>query len=165
MPSGKLRHSLRGHGHSLSAIVQVGKVGVTPGLVKQLEQALADHELVKVKVAADSPAGRFGVADQLGEIPGVNVVQIVGGAILLYKRHPRVARYEGKRAPDLVAGAENGTPTPPATPDADAKTKGKGKGKNKGKLTGKAKARAKGNRNPNRRDAPRSKLTRRPPRS
>jgi RNA-binding protein len=98
MPSGKLRHTLRGHGHRLSAIVQVGKSGVTDGLVKQLEQALADHELVKLKVAADSPGDRFGVAEQLAALPGVNIVQIVGGAILLYKRHPRVARYEGKRA-------------------------------------------------------------------
>ncbi len=105
MPSGKLRSTLRGHGHRLSAIVQVGKAGVTPGLVKQLGQALADHELVKLKVAADGPADRFAVADQLAALPGVNVVQIVGGAILLYKRHPRVARYEGKLAlqPDAVA--------------------------------------------------------------
>src|SRR5664279_2827100 len=140
MPSGKLRQSLRGHGHGLSAIVQVGKVGVTPGLVRQLEQALSDHELIKIKVAADSPAGRFGVADQLGEIPGVKVVQIVGGAILLYKRHPRVARYEGKRALDQVAVADEGTKL---SPDGA----GKGKGKNKGKLTGKDRARAKDKRN------------------
>jgi RNA-binding protein len=98
MASGKLRSALRGHGHGLSAIVQVGKAGVTPGLVKQLEQALADHELVKLKVAADSPGGRFAVADELGALPGVNVVQIVGGAILLYRRHPLEARYEGENA-------------------------------------------------------------------
>ena len=98
MPSGKLRSALRGHGHGLSAIVQVGKAGVTPGLVKQLGQALSDHELIKLKVAADGPADRFAVADQLAALPGVNVVQIVGGSILLYKRHPRVARYEGKLA-------------------------------------------------------------------
>src|SRR4051812_38246676 len=95
MPSGKLRQALRGHGHRLSAIVQVGKAGVTPGLVKQLEQALADHELVKLKVAADSPADRFAVADELAALPGVNIVQIVGGVVLLYKRHPQEARYEG----------------------------------------------------------------------
>jgi RNA-binding protein len=104
MPSGKLRSSLRGHGHRLSPIVLVGKAGVTPGLVKQVGQALADHELIKLKVAAEGPADRFAVADQLAALPGVNVVQIVGGSILLYKRHPRVARYEGKlaREPGVV---------------------------------------------------------------
>ena len=82
MPSGKLRQSLRGHGHRLSAIVQIGKGGITPALVKQIDQTLADHELVKVKVATDSPSDRFAVAERLAEQPGVNIVQIVGGAIL-----------------------------------------------------------------------------------
>jgi len=98
MPSGKLRQSLRGHGHRLSAIVQIGKGGITPGLVKQIEHALGDHELVKLKVAADSPTDRFAVAERLAELPGVNIVQIVGGAILVYKRHPSTPRYEGARA-------------------------------------------------------------------
>ena len=98
MPSTKLRRSLRGHGHQLSAIVQIGKGGMTPALLKQVELALGDHELIKVKVAADSPTDRFAVAERLAEQPGVNVVQIVGGAILIYKRHPRAPRYEGPRA-------------------------------------------------------------------
>ena len=98
MPSGKLRRALRGHGHALSAIVQVGKNGVTPAVLKQVEQALADHELVKVKVDADSPDDRFAAADQLAAQPGVNVVQVLGRAILIYKRHPHQPRYEGKAA-------------------------------------------------------------------
>jgi RNA-binding protein len=98
MPSGKLRRALRGHGHRLSAIVQIGKAGVTQGVVKQVEQALADHELIKLRVDADCPADRFAVADDLAERPGVNVVQIIGGAILLYKRDPHRPRYEGRRA-------------------------------------------------------------------
>ena len=102
MPSGKLRQSLRGHGHRLSAIVQIGKGGITPAQVKQVEQALDDHELVKVKVAADSPSDRFAVAERLAQQPGVNIVQIVGGAIVIYKRHPRTPHYEGRRATDAA---------------------------------------------------------------
>jgi RNA-binding protein len=107
MPSGKLRQALRGHGHALSPIVQIGKGGVTAGVVKQVEQALADHELVKLRVDADSPADRFAVADELAERPGVNVVQIVGGSILLYKRHPQKPRYEGSRAQPSEPKAES----------------------------------------------------------
>jgi RNA-binding protein len=98
MPSSKLRRALRGHGHHLSPVVQIGKGGASAGVLKQVEQALADHELVKVKVDADSPDDRFGVADELAALPGVNVVQILGRAILIYKRHPQKPRYEGKRA-------------------------------------------------------------------
>ena len=98
MPSGDLRRKLRGHGHALSALVQVGKAGVTDGLVGQLTQALFDHELVKVKIGSECPTDRFAVADRLAEEPGVNVVQILGRTILLYKRHPKTPRFEGKRS-------------------------------------------------------------------
>jgi len=126
MPSTKLRRALRGHGHHLSAIVQIGKGGASVGVLKQVEQALADHELVKVKVDADSPDDRFAAADELAALPGVNVVQILGRAILLYKRHPQKPRYEGKRA------------VTNATPDGEAGSKtGKRAGKKTGKKTGK----------------------------
>jgi len=103
MPSGKLRHSLRGYGHTLNVIVQVGKAGLTHALVRQVNDALAIHELIKLKVGSESPVDRFQVAERLGEEPGVEVVQILGRMILLYKRHPQEPRYEGKRA---VATAE-----------------------------------------------------------
>jgi RNA-binding protein len=98
MPSGKLRRALRGHGHHLSPIVQIGKGGVSEAVLKQVEQALADHELVKARVDADSPDDRFAAADALSALAGVNIVQILGRAILLYKRHPHKPRYEGRRA-------------------------------------------------------------------
>jgi RNA-binding protein len=98
MPSGNLRRALRGHGHAMSAIVQVGKSGVTDGLVKQVHQALADHELIKVKIGGECPVDRFDVAARLDREPGIDIVQIVGRVLLIYKRHPQTPRYEGKRA-------------------------------------------------------------------
>ena len=95
MPSSKLRRSLRAHGHALSALVHVGKGGVSAGVIKQVEQTLADHELVKLKVDTDSPDDRLAVAEKLAALAGVNVVQIVGHAVLIYKRHPRQPRFEG----------------------------------------------------------------------
>jgi RNA-binding protein len=98
MPPGDLRRALRGHGHAMSPIVQVGKLGVTDALIKQVTQALADHELIKVKIAGECPLDRHDVADRLDAEPGVDVVQLIGRVILLYKRHPQKPRYEGKRA-------------------------------------------------------------------
>lgn len=98
MPSTPLRRRLRGAGHALSALVRVGKDGVTPGLVKHLQLVLFDHELVKVKLEAECPQDRFEVAEALAEGPGVNVVQVLGKTILLYKRHPQQPRYEGAKA-------------------------------------------------------------------
>lgn len=103
MPAGSLRRALRGHGHGLGALVQVGKAGVTQPLEKQVLEALHAHELVKVKVGTEAPTDRFAVAALLAALPGVQVVQIVGRTVLLYKRHPRTPRFEGRRAAERRA--------------------------------------------------------------
>jgi RNA-binding protein len=113
MPSSKLRRSLRAHGHALSALVHVGKGGLSAAVIKQVEQTLADHELVKLKVDTDSPDDRLAVAEGLGARPGVNIVQIVGHAVLVYKRHPHKPRFEG--APP-EARAEGETAKRPGKP-------------------------------------------------
>ncbi|HVZ75214.1 MAG TPA: ribosome assembly RNA-binding protein YhbY [Polyangia bacterium] len=95
MPSGDLRRKLRGHGHTLDPLVQIGKGGVTKGVLAQVAQALFDHELVKVRIGTECPADRFEVADALAEQPGTNVVQILGRTVLVYKRHPQKPRFEG----------------------------------------------------------------------
>jgi RNA-binding protein len=103
MPSGDLRRKLRAHGHGLNPLVQIGKSGVTPGVLAQIAQALFDHELVKVRIGTECPVDRFTVADELGEQPGTKVVQILGRTVLVYKRHPEKPRFEGKAAREPAA--------------------------------------------------------------
>ena len=86
MPSGPLRRKLRAAGHHLAAIVQVGKDGVSAPLVRQLDQALRDHELVKVKVGTESPEDRFEAAERLAADAGAQVAQILGRTILVYRK-------------------------------------------------------------------------------
>jgi len=45
-----LRRLLRGHGHALQAIVQIGKGGTNEQVMAQVARALFDHELIKVKL-------------------------------------------------------------------------------------------------------------------
>lgn len=94
MPSGTLRKKLRAAGHHLSAVVQVGKEGVTPAVVQQLGQALHDHELVKVKVGTESPEDRFEAAERLSADAGAQCAQILGRTLLLYRKHPKKPRFE-----------------------------------------------------------------------
>ncbi len=94
MPSGKLRKALRAAGHHLSPVVQVGQAGVTDAVVRQVEEALAVHELIKVKIGSESPEDRFETAEQLGVASAAQVAQILGRTVLLYKRHPERPRFE-----------------------------------------------------------------------
>jgi RNA-binding protein len=94
MPSSPLRARLRGAGHALSAVVQIGKEGTTPAVLNQLRRALMDHELVKVKIGGECPETRFEVADKLTAEPGAQIAQILGRTVLVYKRDPEESRFE-----------------------------------------------------------------------
>ncbi|MGA8890057.1 MAG: ribosome assembly RNA-binding protein YhbY [Anaeromyxobacteraceae bacterium] len=109
MPSSPLRRRLRSAGHHLSPVVQVGKEGVTEAVLRQVDQALTDHELVKVKVGTETPEDRFGSAEALlAGSEGAQLAQILGRTMLLYRRHPKKPRFE-----PLPAQA---TPPAPRTP-------------------------------------------------
>jgi RNA-binding protein len=109
MPSGKLRKALRAAGHHRPVVVQVGKEGVTEPLLRQLEEALLAHELVKVKVGTECPEDRFEVGAIFAAEPGVQLAQILGRTLLVYRKHPQRPRFE-PGAP--VAAARAGRPVP-----------------------------------------------------
>jgi RNA-binding protein len=92
--TGKQRRALRAMGHHLVAVVQVGHAGITPGVLAALEQALWDHELVKVKVASEAPGDRKAVAAELAEATGAELAQVLGRTLLLYKPNPDEPRIE-----------------------------------------------------------------------
>lgn len=83
--SGKQRRKLRALGHHLTVIVQVGAEGVTPGVVAATEQALLDHELVKIKIA-DGPEDRHEAAEHLAKETHAELAQVLGRTALLYKQ-------------------------------------------------------------------------------
>ena len=91
---GKQRRKLRALGHHLAVVVQVGQEGVTPGVLAALEQALSDHELVKVKLASEDREARREQAEELSFGPGSEVAQVLGRTVLLYKANPDEPRIE-----------------------------------------------------------------------
>ncbi len=86
--SGKATRYLRGLGHHLDAIVQVGKEGITDGVVKATREALLAHELVKVRILAEAPIDRNEAGRELAQRAGAALAQTLGRTVLLYKRHP-----------------------------------------------------------------------------
>jgi len=95
MPSSALRRQLRSAGHHLSPVVQVGKEGMTEAVLRQLDRALLDHELVKVKMGTETPEDRFESAEALlAGAAGAQLAQILGRTLLVYRRHPEKPRYE-----------------------------------------------------------------------
>lgn len=68
--------------------MQVGKDGIDDGLVKAVDQALTDHELIKVKVAEGAGLDRHEAADELAAQTRSEVAQVLGNTVLLYRPDP-----------------------------------------------------------------------------
>lgn len=85
---------LRGLGHHLDPLVQVGKEGVSDGLVKAVARALLDHELVKVRIGGEAPDDRHATSEALAAATTSLLVQVLGRTALLYKRHPKKPKIE-----------------------------------------------------------------------
>ncbi|MGN6105177.1 MAG: ribosome assembly RNA-binding protein YhbY [Kofleriaceae bacterium] len=88
MLSGKQRRHLRALGHDLRPVVQVGRDGIDDGLVSAVDQALTDHELVKIKVGESAELDRHAAADELARRTRSEVAQVLGFTVLLYRPHP-----------------------------------------------------------------------------
>ena len=88
MLTGKQRRHLRALGHELKPLVHVGKGGIDDGLVKAVDQALADHELVKVKVGDSAEVDRHEAAEELAAQTHSEVAQVLGNMVLLYRADP-----------------------------------------------------------------------------
>jgi RNA-binding protein len=83
--NGKQRHHLRGLGHELKPIVLVGKGGIDEGLIAAVNQALTDHELIKLKVGEGADLDRQEAADAIAAQTHSEVAQVLGNTVLLYR--------------------------------------------------------------------------------
>lgn len=88
MLTGKQRRHLRGLGHDLKPIVQVGRAGIDDGVVAAIDQALTDHELVKIKLGEAADLDRHDAADAIAQRTGSEVAQVLGNTLLLYRADP-----------------------------------------------------------------------------
>jgi RNA-binding protein len=81
-------------GHALTPVVQLGKGGLSGALLEAVDQALTDHELIKVKLLDTFELDRHDAAAQLAEKTKSEVAQVLGKTILLYRADPEDPRIE-----------------------------------------------------------------------
>jgi RNA-binding protein len=84
--TGKQKRHLRGLGHHLSAVVQIGKDGLSPSLTVETDRSLESHELIKIKALESCPDDIKDIANSLARDTNSSLVQTVGRTALLYRR-------------------------------------------------------------------------------
>ena len=79
---------LRAISHKLKPVVTIAGKGLTEGVINELDRALTDHELIKVKLAVGSREARTEIARQISAQSGAEIVQSIGNVIVLLRRSP-----------------------------------------------------------------------------
>jgi len=82
------RKYLRRLGHDRDPIVLVGQGGISPNLVAELDRALGDHELVKVRARVGDRGTRDAILTELATSTRSEIVQRIGHVALYYRRNP-----------------------------------------------------------------------------
>ncbi len=85
MLTSKQRSYLRSLANTIEPIFQIGKGGIGDNLIKQVNDALEARELIKATVLRNSEAGAREIGDEIAEIVGADVVQVIGNRFVLYK--------------------------------------------------------------------------------
>jgi len=82
------RAHLKGLAHHLKPVVHIGKDGLSEAVKTQIDDALAHHELIKVKLGDGAPLDRAETSAQLPALVGAHLVQNLGRLFVLYRAHP-----------------------------------------------------------------------------
>jgi RNA-binding protein len=83
------RQFLKGLAHSMNPIVQIGKEGLTPRIIETVENELAHHELIKIKIGSNSGLDKSDTSERVANESGSALVQLIGKTIVLYKPNPK----------------------------------------------------------------------------
>ncbi len=84
--TGAQRRRLRGLGHHLKPLLQIGRNGVTDAVVLATSELLEQHELIKVSTLPDGPLNRKEAPRALAEKTGSHLAQIIGRVAILYRQ-------------------------------------------------------------------------------
>lgn len=75
----------RSIGHALKPVVTIAGNGLSEGVLNELDRALLDHELIKVKLVIEDREERRAMIEQISRRTKADLVQTIGKVALLYR--------------------------------------------------------------------------------
>ena len=92
--TGKQRRYLRGLANQLKAMVYLGKEGISVAVLRAIEEAYANQELIKIRLERACPLERQEAGRLLAEATRSHLVQVLGHTVLLYRPDPEEPRLQ-----------------------------------------------------------------------
>jgi RNA-binding protein len=76
---------LRRLGHNLKPVVTIAGKGLSENVTAEIERALADHELIKVKLSMGDREVKKSITEAICQQHSAELVQSIGHIVLLYR--------------------------------------------------------------------------------
>ena len=83
--TGKQKNYLRGIAHNLNPIVMIGGKGLTESVMNEIELALDQHELLKIKLPGNQKAEKVALLAQITTKSNSEPVQLIGRVAVIYR--------------------------------------------------------------------------------
>jgi RNA-binding protein len=81
----KQKRYLKGLAHPLKPVVMIGNKGLTDNVLMEIDKALEQHELIKVRVSGLEKADRVAMVDEITLKSSANLIVIIGHIAVLYR--------------------------------------------------------------------------------
>ncbi|QRX82173.1 YhbY family RNA-binding protein [Glaciimonas sp. PAMC28666] len=115
------RSELRAEAHALSPVVLISEEGLKPSLLKEIDNSLNSHGLIKVRVFGDDREARIAIYETICDKLGAAPVQHIGKLLIMYRPQKDAAkartetRGRGMREVTIVKPSPSGTKRPSVT--------------------------------------------------
>ena len=96
------KKNLKAIGQTLKPVVTVSHKGLTENIKAEIDRALNDHELIKIKIVNSRQEDRKALTKQICQNQNAECVQSVGHVALIYRpsktHNPKLSNLSGKNS-------------------------------------------------------------------
>ena len=82
----KVKQQLKGQAHKLKPVVFIGIKGLTKSVLKEIDQALDAHELIKVRIQGEDREARRLIFAEISTLSSAALVQTIGSIGVFYRK-------------------------------------------------------------------------------
>ena len=97
MLENSLKRDLRRRAHHLKPVVLVGQQGLSAAVIAEIERALYDHELIKIRFRGGGRDAFKQAVAGLAEQLDAELITRIGGTAVLYRENPETAKHRSSQ--------------------------------------------------------------------
>lgn len=97
------RRALRARAHGLNPVVSISQNGLSEAVLKEIDNSLKSHELIKVRVHGDDREARETYLADICEKLEAGAVQHIGKLLVIYRPSPELEAKRTAKAPRSAA--------------------------------------------------------------